>query len=428
MILRRPASLLLPFLALPVVLSLAACSTLDSISILPGAGSVILTAVGQTAQFSAFGVSQTGEAIPTTSNITTSVGWSSSNPSVATINSAGVATAVGPGYTQILAQSGGQLATSDLTVAISTSTGTTGSTPSITVTPASTTDTFTGETTQFQATGNLTGTGNAQNLTNQVQWSSSNVQVATINATTGLAAAGVAGTTTITAQSGGIIGTAVLTVNTTTASSSPTITIIPGGATASFTGETTQFIALGNLSAGAATQNITNNVAWSSSDVSVATIDQNGLATAVSANASAESTTITAIGTTSTGSLISAISTLSVSSTGGTVSLPTLAVYLSGTGSGTVTACIVGSTSSSTCISPATINCGAATAASCSETFQLANIVLLTAAPASGSVFGGWSSTCTPLLGSPVDPTTGKPLECTRMMSDNETVGAIFNP
>ena len=378
MILRRPASLLLPFLALPVVLSLAACSTLDSITIQPGAGSVILTAVGQTAQFSAFGVSQTGEAIPTTSNITTSVGWSSSNPSVATINSAGIATAVGPGYSQILAQSGGQVATSDVTVAISGSTGSTGSTPSITVTPGSASDTFAGETTQFQATGNLTGTGNAQNLTNQVQWSSSNVQVATINATTGLAAAGVAGTTTITAQSGGIIGTAVLTVNTTTASSSPTITIIPGGATASFTGETTQFIALGNLAAGSGDpEHHQQRSLVLQRRVGGHHRPERPRHRGLCECKPPKAPTITAIGTTSAGSLISAISTLSVSSIGGTVilahagGLPKRNRLRHGDG------CIVGSTSSSTCISPATINCGAATGASCSETFQLANIVRL---------------------------------------------------
>src|SRR5271167_1050720 len=105
MILRRIAYLSLSLLTLPACLLLAGCSSLKTISILPESGSVILTAVGQTAQFSAYGSSQMGSGQPTTSNITTSVTWAVSNPSVATINSSGLATAVGPGITQVTAQS-----------------------------------------------------------------------------------------------------------------------------------------------------------------------------------------------------------------------------------------------------------------------------------------------------------------------------------
>jgi hypothetical protein len=357
-------------------------------------------------QFNAYGQSEMGNAIPTTSNITNSVTWSSGNTSVATINAAGLVTAVGTGNAEITAVSGGVVANSDVTVNIASSgTGTTPpGAPSITVTPGTATDSFVGETSQFEATGSLTGTTASQNLNSQVQWISTNVQVATINAS-GVATAIGAGTTTIIAQAGGINGSATLTVATTTASATPTITIIPGASAASFTGETTQFIALGNLSASSATQNITANVAWISSDVSVATIDQNGLATAVSANTAPETTTITAIGTTSTGSLITASATFSVAATLGNVTLPTLAVYEVGTGSGTVTS------------SPLPIACGTP-GGSCSGTFTRGTVVTLTETPASGSVFGGWSSNCTV-----TSPTT-----CTISMSNNQTVGAIFNP
>jgi hypothetical protein len=205
-------------------------------------------------------------------------------------------------------------------------------------------------------------------------------------------------------------GSGVLTVTISGASSQPTLAIIPTTASATFVGETTQFIALGNLIGSAATQNLTGNVTWSSSDVSVATIDQNGLATAVQANTIPNSTTITAIGTSSTGSLISATSVLSVLS-GGSVNLPTLAVYMAGTGTGTITS------------SPGTIDCGSAAAgATCSGTFTLSTFVTLTATPAAGSVFGGWSSNCTAVIGNP------NPLVCQVQMKNNETVGAIFNP
>ena len=307
MIPRRPASFLLSLLALPAAALLVGCSTLQSISILPGQGSVVLTAAGQTAQFQAFGSSQMGSGSPTTSNISNSVTWTAGNPSVATINAAGLATAVGAGYTQIIANSGGVNATSDITVSIGGG-GTSGA-PSITVVPGTAAATFVGETTQFLASGSLTAGGSSQNLTNQVQWISSNVQVATVSSG-GLATAVGSGTTTITASSGGVNGSGVLTVTISGASSQPTLAIIPTSANATFAGETTQFIALGNLIGSAATQNLTGNVTWSSSDVSVATIDQNGLATAVEANIAPNSTTITAIGTTSTGSLISATSVL----------------------------------------------------------------------------------------------------------------------
>jgi outer membrane biogenesis lipoprotein LolB len=408
MIPRRPASFLLSLLALPAAALLAGCSALNSISILPGQGSVVLTAVGQTAQFQAFGSSQMGSGSPTTSNISNSVTWTAGNPSVATVNAAGLATAVGAGYTQIVASSGGISATSDLTVNIAGGGGTSGA-PSITVVPGTAAATFVGETTQFLASGSLTAGGTPQNLTNQVQWVSSNVQVATVNSG-GLATAVGSGTTTITAASGGVNGSGVLTVTISGASSQPTLAIIPTSANATFVGETTQFIALGNLIGSAGTQNLTGNVTWSSSDVSVATIDQNGLATAVEANIAQNSTTITAIGTTSTGSLISATSLLTVLS-GGSVNLPTLAVYMAGTGTGTVTS------------SPGTIDCGSAAAgATCSGTFTLSTFVTLTATPAAGSVFGGWSSNCTAVIGNP------NPLVCQVQMKNNETVGAIFNP
>src|ERR1039457_2259977 len=118
MIPRRPASFLLSLLALPAAALLAGCSALHSISILPGQGSVVLTAVGQTAQFQAFGSSQMGTGSPPTSNISNSGNWTAGNPSVATINAAGLATAVGAGYTQIIATSGGISATSALTVSM----------------------------------------------------------------------------------------------------------------------------------------------------------------------------------------------------------------------------------------------------------------------------------------------------------------------
>ena len=56
-----------------------------------------------------------------------------------------------------------------------------------------------------------------------------------------------AGTTTIIAQSGGTTATATLEVDIASNSSNAAITLVPTSATATFAGETTQFIALGTL-------------------------------------------------------------------------------------------------------------------------------------------------------------------------------------
>lgn len=60
---------------------------------------------------------------------------------------------------------------------------------------------------------------------------------------------------------------------------------------------------------------------------------------------------------------------------GGTVGLPVLQINKQGTGSGTVTS------------SPQGINCGSI----CSASFEQNGVVTLTASPAAGSVFEGWT-------------------------------------
>ncbi|HKN49535.1 MAG TPA: Ig-like domain-containing protein, partial [Actinomycetota bacterium] len=101
-------------------------------------------------------------------------------------------------------------------------------------------------------------------------------------------------------------------------------------------------------------------VTWTSSNTAVATIDANGLATGRGAG----STTITAASAGRSGS-----TTLTV------VTRPTLTVIPEGTGRGTVTS------------NPAGINCGA----TCSAAFDSGTQVTLTATPAGGSTFQGWT-------------------------------------
>jgi hypothetical protein len=330
MILHRRVSALVATLALPAIILLAGCGSLTSIGILPAAGTVTLTGVGQTVQFSAFGQNQMGNAAPTTSNITTSVTWSVSNPYVAAISSAGNLTAVGPGYTQVLAQSGGFIATSDVTVAIAAAGGGGGtsgsggsgssssSVTSLTIIPGAQTVASPGKTGQFIAIG-TNSAGVTSNLTNLVTWSSSSTQIGTINAVTGLATAIGQGSTTITAlytnqTTGSVItGSATFTVTGGTTEQFTGIQILPGTESLSASGQTGQFIALGTAGSTGLPQDVSSStqIKWSSSIPSVATVSSNGLVTGISAGNS----TITAVLTNADGSVVSTTASVAISIT-----------------------------------------------------------------------------------------------------------------
>lgn len=155
---------------------------------------------------------------------------------------------------------------------------------SIAVTPA-TQDIFIGETQQYTAIGNLSN-GTSINLSSSVTWQSSDTTVATISAT-GLATGVGEGTTNITATQEGITSTpATLNVAPVVLQS---IEIVPTTAEAN-RGQTVQYTATGNYSDGT-TVDITTQVAWQSSNETIATIDANGLASALEVG----ETTITAL-------------------------------------------------------------------------------------------------------------------------------------
>ncbi len=183
---------------------LAACSTpsLRQITVTPPPGTEVLTSVGQTAQYTATGSYQQGTHPVTTQNITSSVTWSSSNSSVASVTSTGVVSAVGSGTSTITATGNGQngmlSASSNVTVSLSTTTGSNRTLSSVTIVPGSQIVTHIGETNQYLAIGTFTSAPTTQDLTSQVTWSSSDVSVARIDAT-GLATSAGFGITTITA-------------------------------------------------------------------------------------------------------------------------------------------------------------------------------------------------------------------------------------
>ena len=280
---------------------------------------------------------------------------------------------------------------------------------SVQVNPSSASIPAVGGTAQFQAIGGYQAPVSGKDITSQVVWSSSVEGVATVSSS-GLATAVGEGTTTITAAggNGSVVGTATLTVGSGSAPSHTltSLTIIPatGIQKVNLVGETAQYIAIGNFTGSPATEDLTDQVTWSSSDVRVATINSAGLATAVGSCALyfQQQTTVTALAPQSTGGAVTGTSDLTVGQCG-VNNLPSLTVYNVGQGGGTVTS------------SPAGINCGSG--GGCTGNFVLNSTVTLTAVPAVGDVFGGWSANCQPDTSA----------TCTLTMTDNATVGAIFN-
>ena len=197
--------------------------------------------------------------------VTNSAVWSSSNTSVATVTSGGLASAIGQGTTAISASYGGLNGSTTLTVGPP-------QLVSISVTPSSA-QVAAGQTQQFTATGTYTD-GSTQNITNSAAWSSSNTAVATVN-NVGLATGVAQGSATITAASGGISGTASLTV---TPPILVSIQVTPATVTLPL-GSTQQFTATGIYSNNSQ-QDLTSQAAWSSSNINIATMGNPGLATA----------------------------------------------------------------------------------------------------------------------------------------------------
>ena len=186
------------------------------------------------------------------------VAWSSSDTSVATVDNNGTVTAVKAGTASITARAGGKTATCIVTV-----------NPILveTVTLDKTALTLT-----RGATGKLTANvtpGNADDKS--VAWSSSDTAIATVS-NDGTVTAVKAGKTTITAQAGGKTAKCTVTVNPIAVAS-----ITLDATTLTLTrGET------GKLTANVTPSNADDKtVAWSSSDASVATVDNNGTVTAV---------------------------------------------------------------------------------------------------------------------------------------------------
>ena len=259
---------------------------LVSIAVTPATASI---PQGLTQQYSATGTYSDDS----TADITTDVTWISSVTSVATINSSGLATGEGDGTSII---------TATLGTVISNEAGLTVKAPIlvyISVKPE-TASMEVNSTQQYSAAG-IYSDWNEVDITTTVDWTSSNTGAATINAT-GLATGVVKGTSIITATLDTVISNEAQLTVTLPPPTLNSITVTPVDASI-FVGSTKQYSATGTYS-DTSTADITNDVAWVSSDIGVATIDALGLATGIGV----ATTEITA----SLGSTPSNIATLTV--------------------------------------------------------------------------------------------------------------------
>lgn len=228
---------------------------------------------GRTQQFTATGSYDNGQNY----NITNSVTWTSFTPAAVSIGSTtGLATAAGEGSSTITASLGA------VTSNTATMTVTAPVVDSVSVTPANL-SLAKGLTQQFNVNGTYSD-GTVLNLNNTAVWSSLNAIFASVNAT-GLVTAANTGTATIQAVYNSLIGQAAVTV---TPPQLTTLVISPAGSTVE-RGNTLQLTAMGSYT-DSTTQNLSNTVAWSSSNPAVATINASGLVTTFTAG----STTITA--------------------------------------------------------------------------------------------------------------------------------------
>lgn len=194
-----------------------------------------------------------------TADFTSSVTWSSSTASVASVSASGLATALSAGSTTITATLAGISGSAPLSV-------NTTSVTSISVAPARLTLPL-GVRTAYVATAILSD-GNARDITTLVTWSSSAPAVASVHPLfSGLVTAQSVGDTTITATLGPITGSGSLTVNDATLTG---IQVFPANETVP-RGFELRYAAVGLYSDGNA-YDLTLTASWSSSDASVATV------------------------------------------------------------------------------------------------------------------------------------------------------------
>ena len=222
----------------------------------------------------------------TTQDVTATAVWASSNAKVASVASAGLATGLSAGTTTISAAVAGVNGTATLTVTSATLV-------SIAVTPSNPT-LGVGVSQLFTATGSFSD-GSVSDVSSEAVWTSSALNVATIDATSHLVASLAAGTTTITATVGMISGSSTLTVTTASLTS---IAVTPAKSTIAVKG-TTGLTATGTYSDNT-TVDLTQSTTWSSSDATISTVSNasgtQGVVTGIAGGTATISATLGTVG------------------------------------------------------------------------------------------------------------------------------------
>jgi uncharacterized protein YjdB len=197
----------------------------------------------------------------TTADVTAQVTWTSSNPAVATIAGDGLAIGQMPGTTLITAKLNGETGFTTLTVTSATLTG-------IHVTPTMP-SIANGTTAQLTATGTYSD-GSTQDVTDQVTWTSSMTAIATVSNGTGShgRVSGLSpGTSVITAAIDDLNGTTTVTVTPATL-----VSLVISPPTATLNRGATQLYEAFAVYSDGATQDVTADVTWSSSNLNVVTV------------------------------------------------------------------------------------------------------------------------------------------------------------
>lgn len=255
-------------------------ATLSSIAVTPSAASIIL---GTPRQYSAVGTYSDG----TTQDITSSVTWASTNTANATISNAGgtkgLATPIAAGSATINATSGAVVGSTTANVVVV-------SLQSISVTVDNASIPL-GLAQQYTAVGTYSN-GSTQDLTSSVVWSSADaaiISVSNANGSNGLGSSLTTGTTTITATIGSVSGSIGGTI---TPAELASISVTPANASVA-AGYTQQYVATGTYT-DSSTLDISNQVTWTSSLTSKATISNVDGSRGLAATLAAGSSTITA--------------------------------------------------------------------------------------------------------------------------------------